>query len=47
LHAMGRQAMEVLMGLIEAKRGGEPWQGASNIVLPTEFVQRGTLEPQR
>ncbi len=47
LHALGKRAMEVLMQRIEAKREGVKWQGPSNIVLPTEFVQRATLKPLR
>lgn len=47
LHALGRRAMEVLMEQIDAKRQNVRWQGPSNIVLPTEFVQRATLKPPR
>jgi len=47
LHAMGRRAAEVLLEQIEAKREGGPWQGPSNIVMPTEFIQRATLTPPR
>ena len=47
LHALVKRAMEVLMQRIEAKREGVKWQGPSNIVLPTEFVQRATLKPLR
>ncbi|MFG6486231.1 LacI family DNA-binding transcriptional regulator [Roseateles sp. BYS78W] len=47
LHAMGKRAMEVLMEQIEAMREGAQWRGPGNIVLPTEFVHRGTLKPPR
>jgi LacI family transcriptional regulator len=47
LHAMGRRATEVLMEQIETRREGGQWQGAGNIVLPTEFVHRATLKPPR
>jgi LacI family transcriptional regulator len=47
LHALGRRAMEVLMEQIDAKRENVQWQGPSNVVMPTEFVQRATLKPPR
>lgn len=47
LHAMGRRATEVLMEQINAGHEGAPWQGPSNIVLPTEFIHRATLRPPR
>ncbi|WP_439385565.1 LacI family DNA-binding transcriptional regulator [Ideonella sp. YS5] len=48
LHEMGRQAVEVLMHLIEATRRGEPYGGPSNIVLAPETISGGTLaEPRR
>jgi LacI family transcriptional regulator len=43
LHAMGREAAQVLMQQIEARRAGGRWPGPDNIVLRTEFVQRSTL----
>jgi LacI family transcriptional regulator len=47
LHTLGRQAMEVLIERIEARREGGRWQGPDNIVLPTELVQRTTLAAPR
>jgi LacI family transcriptional regulator len=47
LHDLGRQALEVLMKHIEARRDGGPWQGPDNIVLATEFVPRETLAAPR
>lgn len=45
---MGRQAVTVLMQLIEAQRNGQPYEGPSNIVLPVEIVPGRTLvEPPR
>jgi LacI family transcriptional regulator len=40
---MGRQAVKVLMQLIEAQRSGEPYEGPRNIVLPVEMVPGRTL----
>jgi LacI family transcriptional regulator len=40
---MGRQAVTVLMQLIEAQRGGEPYEGPRNIVLPVEIVPGRTV----
>lgn len=40
---MGRQAVTVLMQLIEAQRSGEPYEGPRNIVLPVEIVPGRTL----
>jgi LacI family transcriptional regulator len=40
---MGRQAVNVLMQLIEAQHRGEPYEGPSNIVLPVEIVPGRTL----
>lgn len=48
LHEMGQQAVEMLMHLIEATRGGERYAGPSNIVLPPETIPGRTLaEPRR
>lgn len=48
LHEMGQQAVEVLVGLIEASRRDEPKVGPSNIVLLPEIVMGRTLaEPRR
>jgi DNA-binding LacI/PurR family transcriptional regulator len=47
LHAMGRQAVEVLLQRIEALRGGEAYAGPLNIVLPTEIVPGSTLAAPR
>ncbi|MFG6432880.1 LacI family DNA-binding transcriptional regulator [Roseateles sp. LYH14W] len=40
---MGRQAVTVLIQLIEAQRGGGPYEGPRNIVLPVEIVAGRTL----
>lgn len=40
---MGRQAVNVLMQLIEAQRSGEAYEGPRNIVLPVEIVPGRTL----
>ncbi|XHS77372.1 substrate-binding domain-containing protein [Burkholderiaceae bacterium UC74_6] len=43
LHEMGRRGVEVLLRRVDAQRGGEPYQGPSNIILPTEIVPGTTL----
>lgn len=47
LHEMGRQAVAVLMQLIEAARRGQPYAGPSNIVLPAETVAGRSLAGPR
>jgi LacI family transcriptional regulator len=47
LQEMGRQAVVVLMQLIETQRRGEPYEGPLNIVLPTEVVPGRTLAKPR
>jgi len=44
---MGRQAVEVLMQLIEAHRRGESYDGPVNIVLPAKTVPGRTLSAPR
>jgi LacI family transcriptional regulator len=44
---MGRQAVEVLMQLIEAHRQGEPYDGPFNIALPARTVPGRTLSAPR
>jgi LacI family transcriptional regulator len=40
---MGRQAVTVLMQLIEAQRNGQPYEGPPNVVMPVEIVPGRTL----
>ncbi|WP_162250713.1 LacI family DNA-binding transcriptional regulator [Pelomonas sp. Root1217] len=40
---MGRQAVNVLMQLIEAQRSGQTYEGPRNIVLPVEILPGRTL----
>lgn len=47
LHEMGYRAVEVLMQLIMATRGGDPYTGPSNLVLPTEPQMGRTLAEPR
>lgn len=47
LHEMGRRAVEVLVRRVDAQLGGEPYQGPSNIILPTEIVPGTTLTRPR
>jgi LacI family transcriptional regulator len=47
LHEMGHQAVQVLMTLIEATRGAEPYTGPANIVLPPETISGRTLAGPR
>lgn len=47
LHEMGRQAVEVLLRLIESARSGEPYAGPSNLVLPAESINGRTLAAPR
>lgn len=48
LHEMGHRAVEVLMQLVMAMRGGDPYAGPSNVVLPTRPEPGRTLaEPRR
>lgn len=47
LREMGRQAVEVLVQLIEAQRRGDSYQGPPNIVLPVGTVAGRTLARPR
>jgi len=48
LHEMGHRAVEVLMQLVMAARGGDPYAGPSNVVLPAEpRLGRTLAEPRR
>jgi LacI family transcriptional regulator len=47
LHEMGRQAVEVLLQLVDAARRGETYAGPTNIVLPAETIAGRTLAPPR
>jgi LacI family transcriptional regulator len=47
LQEMGRQAVQVLMHLIDGHRRGEPYRGPLNIVLPTDIVPGRTLAAPR
>jgi len=43
LHELGRRAVDVLMQCIEARRSGQAYRGAMEIILPTEMVLGVTL----